>query len=62
MDENDQKMKERMDVQDNKIDAVVSMVHKQTETADQIKAMPKTLFTRFSMFFFAYLLYCFVWL
>ena len=47
MDENDQKMKERMDVQDSKIDTVVSMVHKQNETADQIKAMLENLFTRF---------------
>ena len=46
MDENDQKMKERMDVQDSKIDTVVSMVHKQNETADQIKAMLENLFTR----------------
>ena len=46
MDESDQKMKERMDVQDSKIDTVVSMVHKQNETADQIKAMLENLFTR----------------
>ena len=46
MDENDQKMKERMDVQDSKIDTVVSMVHKQSETADRIQAMLENLFTR----------------
>ena len=46
MDESDQKMKERMDVQDSKIDTVASMVHKQNETADQIKAMLENLFTR----------------
>ena len=46
MNENDQRMKERMDVQDSNIDSVVSMVHQQKETTDQIKNMLEPLFTR----------------
>ena len=46
MDDNDQKMKARMDVQDSKIDTVVNMVQKQNETSEKIQAMLESLFSR----------------
>ena len=39
-------MSARMDVQDSKIDTVVTMVHKQNHTSEKIQAMLQSLFSR----------------
>ena len=46
MDESDQRMKERMVVQDSKIDDVAIVVNQQKETTDHIKTMLEALFSR----------------
>ena len=46
MDENNQKMEARMNVQDSKIDTVVTMVQKQNATSEKIQAMLESLFSR----------------
>ena len=46
MEENDQKMKARMNVQDSKIDSVVTLVQKQNVTSEKIQAMLESLFSR----------------
>ena len=41
-----QKMEARMNVQDSKIDTVVTMVQKQNATSEKIQAMLESLFSR----------------